>query len=55
MVGVCFEIGLEAPSFPETERVSWPLQTPTPNYSIYLRGEGVTISQARFVSAGRVG
>ena len=40
MVGVCFEIGLEAPSFPETERVSWPLQTPTPNYSIYLRGEG---------------
>ena len=40
MVRVCFEIGLEAPSFPETERVSWPLQTPTPNYSIYLRGEG---------------
>lgn len=29
--GVCFEIGLEAPSFPEKERVSWPLQTPTPN------------------------
>ena len=54
MVGVCFEIGMEAPSFPEKERASWPLQTPTPNYSIYLR-EKVTISQARFVPAGRVG
>ena len=54
MVGVCFEIGLEAPSFPEKERVSWPLQTPTPNYGIYLGGEG-NYTQARFVPGGRGG
>ena len=53
-VGVCFEIGLEAPSFPEKERVSWPLQTPTPNYGIYLGGEG-NYTQARFVPGGRGG
>lgn len=53
-VGVCFEMGLEGPSFPEKERVSRPLQTPTPNYIIYLRGEG-NYKQARFVSEGRGG
>ena len=43
MVGVCFEIGLEAPSFPEKERVSWPLQTPTPNSTASTWREGATI------------
>lgn len=42
MVGVYFEIGLEAPSFLEMERVSWPLQTPDGDYT-----------QARFVPGGR--
>lgn len=29
MVEVSLEIGLQAASFPEKERVSWPLQIPT--------------------------
>jgi len=47
-------IGFGAPSFPEKERVSLPLQTSTPNYSIYLRGEG-DYTQARFFPGGRGG
>ena len=42
LMGVCFEIGLDALSFPEKETVSWLFQTSTPKYSIYLR-RGATI------------
>ena len=53
-MGVCFEIRLDTPCFPEKETVSWLLQTPTPNYSIYLRG-GSNSTQARFVPGRRGG